>query len=292
MTTTTATAPATPLHESGQSLGGRAAARIRRLILPTIVALIYAFLYLPALVIVMYSFSKSAVMSWPPSLFTLHWYHSALGDADLTTGLKNSAIVAVSSVTIALLLGVPAAFGFDRFGFWGKSYFERLLVMPFLMPGIVSGITLLTVFIDLSIPLSLRTVVIGHASMLIAVFVIQVQVGLARWDKQLEAAAMDLGANEVRTFLYVLLPNLSKTILGACLLGITVSLDEIARTFFLTGTDNTLPMVIWSKLHQQLTPQVNAVASIILGVSLAAMILWSRVTRLPSWQERPTASSE
>ena len=272
--------------------GALLAARVRRLILPCIVAVVYAFLYLPALVIVVYSFSNSAVMSWPPSGFTLHWYRSALGDADLTTGLKNSAIVAVASVGIALLLGVPAAFGFDRFRFWGRSYFERLLVMPFLMPGIVSGITLLTVFIDLTIPLSLRTVIIGHASMLIAVFVIQVQVGLARWDRQLEAAAMDLGANEIRTFLYVLLPNLSKTILGACLLGVTVSLDEIARTFFLTGTDNTLPMVIWSKLHQQLTPQVNAVGSIILGVSLAAMIVWSRITRLPTWQERRPTSPE
>lgn len=292
MTATAEPVPAAAPQAGGSSIGGPLGARARRLILPCVVALVYAFLYLPAIVIVVYSFSKSAVMSWPPSWFTLHWYRSALGDADLTTGLKNSAIVAVSSVTIALLLGVPAAFGFDRFAFRGRSYFERLLVMPFLMPGIVSGITLLTVFIDLSIQLSLRTIVIGHASMLIAVFVIQVQVGLARWDRQLEAAAMDLGATEVKTFLYLLLPNLSKTILGACLLGITVSLDEIARTFFLTGTDNTLPMVIWSKLHQQLTPQVNAVASIILFVSLAAMVLWSRITRLPTWQERERASSE
>jgi spermidine/putrescine transport system permease protein len=242
-----------------------------------VVAAVYLFLYLPAIVIAMYSFNDSSIMSWPLSGFTTRWYAQAFHDHDLVTGLKNSVIVALSSTAIALVLGVPAGFGFDRFSFPGKSLFQRILILPFLMPGVIGGIALLTFFIDLKVTLSLQTVIIAHATMLLSAFVIQMAVGLSRWDRSLESAAMDLGANEIRTFVHVILPNFWTTIAGACLLSITISLDEIARTFFVTGTQNTLPMVIWSDLHHQLTPEINAMGSVILGFSLAALVIWSRL---------------
>jgi spermidine/putrescine transport system permease protein len=259
----------------------RAARRTRafapKALLGGCVGLIYLFLYLPAVIIAIYSFNKSSIMSWPPDGFTLDWYRKAFADSDLTTGLKNSVIVASISTSIALLLGVPAGFGLDRYSFPGKGVFTRLLVVPFLMPGVIGGIALLTFFLDLNVTLSLQTVIVAHTTMLVAVFVIMMSVGLARWDRTLESAAADLGASELKTFLFVVLPNFRSTIVGACLLAITVSLDEVARTFFVTGTDNTLPMVIWSTLHREITPEINAMGSLILGVSLVAILIWSRI---------------
>lgn len=266
---------------AGQSSLGlasrRVASRVPAVALVLFVALVFAFLYLPAIVIAVYSFNDSSVMSWPLAGFTTHWYSQAFHDSDLMTGLKNSVIVAVASTGVALALGVPAGFGFDRFNFPGKALLQRVLILPFLMPGVVGGIALLTFFLDLKVTLSLTTVIVVHSTMLLSAFVIQMAVGLARWDRSLESAAMDLGADELRTFLHVILPNFWTTIAGACLLSITISLDEIARTFFVTGNQNTLPMVIWSDLHHQLTPEINAVGSLILGISLLALLVWARI---------------
>jgi spermidine/putrescine transport system permease protein len=245
------------------------------LVLVLFVAIVYVFLYLPAFVIALYSFNDSAIMSWPLSGFSFEWYRDAFSNPDLTNGLKYSAIVALISVGLAILLGVPAGIGLDRFDFPGKAVFRSVLILPFLLPGVISGITLLTFFLDLNFELSLKTVIIGHTSMLLSVVVIQMAVGLARWDRSLEAAAMDLGASELKVFFFVILPNFRSTILGAALLGITISLDEVARTFFLTGHENTLPMVVLSELHRQVTPAINAIGTFILAVSLLAVLIWS-----------------
>jgi spermidine/putrescine transport system permease protein len=245
------------------------------LALGLLVGVIYVFLYLPAVVIALYSFNDSPIMSWPLSGFTFDWYRDAFGNPDLTNGLKYSVVVALISVGIAILLGVPAGIGLDRFDFPGKQVFRSVLILPFLLPGVISGVTLLTFFLDLKFELSLKTVIIGHTSMLLAVVVIQMAVGLARWDRSLEAAAMDLGASELKVFFFVILPNFRNTILGAALLGITISLDEVARTFFLTGHENTLPMVVLSELHRQVTPAINAIGTFILAASLLAVLIWS-----------------
>jgi spermidine/putrescine transport system permease protein len=252
--------------------------RIPGLSLALGVGVIYLFLYLPAIVIALYSFNSSAVMSWPPSGFSLHWYRAAFSNDDLLTGLKNSLEVAAASVGLAVLLGVPAGVGLDRFSFPGKRLFQRVLILPFLLPGVISGLTLLTFFLDLHFQLSLKTVIIGHTTMLLAIVILQLAVALARWDRSLEAAAMDLGADELKTFFFVMLPNLRNAIIGASLLGVTVSLDEVARTFFITGRENTLPMVVLSELHRVVTPEINAIGTLILGISLLALLLWSRLT--------------
>jgi spermidine/putrescine transport system permease protein len=254
----------------------RARTKLSNSLLPIFVGLTFVFLYLPALTIIVYSFNDSAIESWPLTGFTFHWYTDAFNNQILMDGLRNSVVVAVISTGIALLIGVPAGFGFDRYDFPGKASFQRVLMLPFLMPGVISGLVLLTMFLDLGFDLSLKTVIIGHTTMLIAVFVIQVVVALDRWDRSLELAGMDLGAGEFRTFWFVILPNLRGTIFGACLLGVTISLDEIARTFFLTGQESTLPMVVWGELHRQITPQINAVGTVVLTVSLVALVIWSR----------------
>jgi spermidine/putrescine transport system permease protein len=240
------------------------------------VGAIMTFLYLPAVVIALYAFNKSPVMSWPPEPGSLHWFSKAFSNPALMEGLKNSVIVAFASVSIAVLLGLPVGFGVDRFDFPGKSAFERLLILPFLMPGLISGLSMLTVVLDFQLELSLVTIVVTHATMLIALVVTQMAVVLSRWDRSLEQAAQDLGANEVRTFCYVIWPNVRAAILGAALLGVAISLDETARTVFVSGEQNTLPIVVLSGLRRTLTPEINAIGTVILTFSLVAVVVWSK----------------
>lgn len=245
-------------------------------LLPAVwVAVVFIFLYLPAVVIAAYSFNDSSLMTWPLSGFSLRWYDDAFHDADLMAGVKNSLVVAVTSTAIALVVGVLAGVGFSRLEFRGKQALLRLLLLPILLPGVITGITLLTVLLAIGVRPSLGTVIVGHTTMLIPIFAIQTIVALERWDRSLEAAAADLGASQWRTFAFVVLPNMRSMLLGGCLLGFTISLDEVTRTFFLTGSDNTLPMVIWAHMHRELTPAINAVGTVILAVSLAALLVWS-----------------
>jgi spermidine/putrescine transport system permease protein len=237
---------------------------------------IFVFLYLPAVVIGVYAFNTSAVMSWPPHPGTLDWFSKAFNNPSLMEGLKNSVIVAAVSITLAIALGVPAGFGIDRFGFPGRTAFQRLLMLPFLLPGVISGLTLLTVFLDFQLELTLTTVIISHTTMLIALVMIQMAVVLGRWDRSLELAAQDLGASEIRTFIYVTWPNIRAAILGAAMLGIAVSLDEAARTTFVAGQENTLPLVVASGLRRTLTPEINAIGTVILTFSLVAVVIWSK----------------
>jgi spermidine/putrescine transport system permease protein len=136
-----------------------------------------------------------------------------------------------------------------------------------------------TVFLSLEYQLSLTTVIVGHVTMLVPICTVLTAASLARWDRTIESSAMDLGANELKTLFYVILPNLRSTIAGVILLSITFSLDEITRSFFLAGSDQTLPILIWAMLRHGITPEVNALATCILLVSLAAVAVWSRLAK-------------
>jgi spermidine/putrescine transport system permease protein len=240
------------------------------------VGAIMFFLFAPAVVVALYSFNKNSLMGWPPEPGTFTWYRQVFNNSAMIEGLKNSAIVAIVSVSIAVALGLPAGLGIDRFNFWGKTAFQRILMLPFLMPGLIGGVALLTVVLDFKFELSLKTVIIAHATMLIAIVVIQMAVVLARWDHSLEEAAKDLGANELKTFMYVTWPNIKAAIFGAALLGVAISLEETARTTFVVGEQDTLPIVILSGLRRTLTPQINAIGTVVLVFSLVAIGVWSK----------------
>jgi spermidine/putrescine transport system permease protein len=237
------------------------------------------FLYIPVLVIVVQSFNASSILSLPIEDWTVDWYPRAARDPDIVAAARNSLLVAGVSIAVALAVGVPAAFVIDRFAFKGKRLLQWALYVPFLLPGVITGISLLTLFLYWHVELSLRTVMAGHITMLIPLTIVLMVASLSRWDRDLEAAAMDLGANELRTFFHVILPNLRSTIAGIVLLGLTFSLDEVTRTFFLTGTENTLPMAIWAMLKRGITPEANAVAAVILAASVITIGIWTRLSK-------------
>jgi spermidine/putrescine transport system permease protein len=245
----------------------------------TFVALLMAFLYIPIWVLITFSFSSSRSLTWPIPGFTLDWYRKLFANADLQTAVWNSFYVATFATLLALVVGVAAAMALDRYDFPGKTLFRRLILLPITLPGIVTGISMLNMFSLFGFPLSLETVIFGHATALLGVVVTQVYARLQRLPKSLAEASGDLGATPLRTFLYVTLPNLRSAIIGAGLLSFVLSFDEIPVTFFLTGRDNTLPMYIYSTMRRGVTPEINAVGTLIVLASLVLIVISVVVTR-------------
>jgi len=246
-------------------------------LLRTYAALVYAFLYLPIVVLVVYSFNGSGVGGFPPHAWTFDWYRELGADAEIWRALWNSAVVALAAVAISLGLGLPAALALDRAQFPGKALFRRLVLLPLILPGIITGLSLLTLFVGAQIHLSLVTITLGHGTALISVATTEIFAGLQKLDRRQEEASLDLGANPWKTFWRVTLPNLRVSIVAAALLIFTLSLDEIAVSFFLIGRDNTLPLEIWSRLRRGITPEINAISSLILLFSIATILAWYRL---------------
>src|SRR5437879_11620 len=247
-----------------------------------------AFLYLPIAVLIIYSFNGEGVGGFPPRDLTLNWYRILFNDAAIWDSVLNSLLVAAAAMLIALLFGIPAALALDRANFPGKALFRRLVLLPLILPGIITGLSLLMLFRVAEVKLSLVTIILGHGTALISVATTEVFAGLQKLNRAQEEASLDLGATYWQTFWRVTLPNLKLSIIGAALLIFTLSMDEIAVSFFLIGRDNTLPLEIWGRLRRGITPEINAVSTIIFLFSLLTIVFWYRL-RLRS-QGSPTAA--
>jgi spermidine/putrescine transport system permease protein len=200
-----------------------------------------------------------------------------LGDGAIWDSVGNSLIVAIAAMAISLALGIPAALALDRAQFPGKALFRRLVLLPLILPGIITGLSLLMLFREGSVKLSLLTIILGHGTALISVATTEVFAGLQKLDRAQEEASLDLGANYWQTFWRVTMPNLRLPSIGAALLIFTLSMDEIAVSFFLIGRDNTLPLEIWGRLRRGITPEINAISTVIFVFSLLAIVTWYRL---------------
>ena len=239
--------------------------------------LVFAFIYLPIAVLVVYSFNRDGVGGFPPRHFTLDWYRQLFADAAIWDSVINSLIVAAASVVLALTLGLLAALALDRASFPGKALFRRLVLLPLILPGIITGLSLLMFAVFAGMQLSLLTVFLGHGTALISVATTELFAGLQKLDRAQEEASLDLGATPWQTFWRVTLPNLKLSLIAAGLLIFTLSMDEIAVTFFLIGRDNTLPLEIWGRLRRGITPEINAISTLIFAVSVALIVVWYRL---------------
>jgi len=258
--------------------------------LATYAALVYAFLYFPIIVLVLYSFNGSGVGGFPPAGWTASWYVQLFKDAELWDAVLNSMIVAAVAVAISLGLGLPAALALDRAQFPGKALFRRLVLLPLILPGIITGLSLLMLFVGLGMKLSLVTITLGHGTALISVATTEIFAGLQKLDRAQEEASLDLGANHWKTFWRITLPNLRVSLIAAALLIFTLSLDEIAVSFFLIGRDNTLPLEIWSSLRRGITPEINAISTLILLFSIATILIWYRLRTRAQRVDEPAAA--
>jgi spermidine/putrescine transport system permease protein len=239
--------------------------------------LVFAFLYLPIAILILYSFNGQGVGGFPPRDLTLNWYRILFNDGAIWDSVLNSLLVAFAAMLIALVFGIPAALALDRAQFPGKALFRRLVLLPLILPGIITGLSLLMLFRVADVKLSLVTIVLGHGTALISVATTEVFAGLQKLNRAQEEASLDLGATYWQTFRRITVPNLKLSIIGAALLIFTLSMDEIAVSFFLIGRDNTLPLEIWGRLRRGITPEINAISTIIFVFSLIAIVFWYRL---------------
>jgi len=180
--------------------------------------------------------------------------------------------VAAGVVVLSVLFGLPAAIALDRYDFPGKGLFRRIVMLPIVLPGIITGIALLSFYLTVHMRLSLYTIMLGQGTALMCITITEVFARLQQIGRSQTEAAANLGANEWEVFRSVTLPGVRSALAGAMLIAFSISFDEIAVTFLLTGRDNTLPMTLWSMLRREATPEVNAVATLVVLMSIVLIV--------------------
>ena len=240
---------------------------------------VYAFLHVPILVLVAFSFNDSKFSaSWVG--FTLDWYDRLLERPDILRGLKASLVVGGVSTVISAVLGTLVALALARHRFRGRTAFEGFLYVPIVTPEIVVGISLLILFALVKMPLGLTTITIAHVAFSLSFVVIVVLARLDGMDQHLEEAAMILGADEITTFWKVTVPQLWPGILAGALLAFTMSFDDFVITSFVSGSgSSTLPIVVYGMVRRNIEPSINAISTIILLVTTALIYLADRLAR-------------
>jgi spermidine/putrescine transport system permease protein len=237
----------------------------------TIAALL--FLFLPLAVVVLFSFHKTGGLSFPFTGFSLRWYRDTLGSFEFRQALENSTIVAVSVSLVTLVLGTLAAYGISRSPSRLRGPIGVLFFLPITLPGLFVGIAMLVYFRRAGFELSLLTVTIAHLVYVFPYFLLVAKAALDRLDPALEEAAADLGASPARVFRKVTLPQIWPVLVGATSLAFALSFDEFIITFFVIGSDSTLPMFIWSSLRRTIDPSINVISTMLMLITLLLWVL-------------------
>ncbi|HYD15653.1 MAG TPA: ABC transporter permease [Hyphomicrobium sp.] len=249
----------------------------------TSIALGFAFLYIPILLLVIYSFNESKLVTvWGG--WSTKWYGSLLQNEGILSAAWVTLRVAIVSSTLATILGTLAAIVLVRMGrFRGRTLFSGMIFAPLVMPEVITGLSLLLLFVAMNLDRGFWTVVIAHATFSMCFAAVVVQARLYDFDKSVEEAAMDLGASPVQTFLQVTLPIIAPSVISAWLLSFTLSLDDLVIASFATGPGaTTLPMKIYSQVRLGVTPEINAVSTIMIGLVTIGVLVASYTTKRAS----------
>jgi spermidine/putrescine transport system permease protein len=224
--------------------------------------LAYAYIYLPILLLIIFSFNTQKLnVRWEG--FTLHWYQELFQDNDVLRATRNTLIVAFISTLVATVIGTLAALSLQRYRFPGYTLAESILYIPVIIPEVVMGISLLVFFAMINFQLSLTTITLSHIAFNIPFVTLVVRARLHGFDKSIEEAAMDLGANWFITFWRVTLPTIMPGVLAGALLAFTLSLDDYVITYFTAGPGSTtLPLRVFSMVRFAVTPEVNALSAL------------------------------
>ena len=247
-----------------------------------------AFLYLPIVILVIYSFNASRLVAvWGG--WSTHWYAELAADAPLLGAASISLRVAALSASAATVLGTLAAVALVRFGrFRGRLVFAAMIYAPLVMPEVITGLSMLLLFVAISVDRGFWTVVIAHTTMAMCFVAVVVQARLVDFDMSLEEAAMDLGASPARTFMAVTLPLILPAIAASWMLAFALSLDDLVIASFTTGPGaTTLPIRIYSEVRLGVSPEMNAVCSVMVAVVGIAVIAASLLTKLSAARGGP-----
>ena len=243
------------------------------------VILVLLFNYLPIIVVVVYSFNASKYSNWAG--FSLQWYEKLFRNSQILRSLNNSLILAFSSCGLSILIGTAGAVGMARSRFRTQGLLENVSMIPMMMPEIILGMAYLAFFSIIRIPFGMLTLIIAHTTFCIPYIFINVQSRLVGLDPAYVEAARDLGASPTRAFYDVTLPLITPAILSGALLSFAMSMDDVVISFFVTGTtSNTLPLQVYSMLKMGVTPEVNALCTLMLLVVFGGIGLYYLLTTL------------
>jgi spermidine/putrescine transport system permease protein len=229
---------------------------------------VFVFLFAPIAIVVLFSFNKTAALTFPFHGFSLRWYRAVLGSPLYQDAILASLRVAVVTVVVVVVVGTLAGIALTRYAFRASGLVRIFLLFPATLPGLFVGIALLSFFVQTHVSLSLWTVTAGHLVYVLPYFFLVVTSRLQRFDYLLEEAARDLGAGPWTTFRRVTLPLIAPSLVAGALVVFSLSWDEVFITFFTIGAQNTLPLVIYSTVKQSVDPSVNAISTLLLLGSL------------------------
>ena len=234
---------------------------------------ILAFLYLPLLILALYSFNESRINAvW--SGFTFDWYLSLFKNRRVLEALTNSLIVAVASTLVSTILGTTAAIALNKYQYKYKNVINGLLYLPILIPEIVMGLSLLVLFSQVHIPLGKTSLILAHITFCVSFVVITVNARLEGMRPELEQAAMDLYATPFQTFRYVTLPLAMPGIVAGALMAFTLSIDDFIISFFVAGPNSTtLPLYIYAMVKRGISPEINALSTLLMLATIVLVVL-------------------
>jgi spermidine/putrescine transport system permease protein len=257
-------------------------------ILSIYAGLLYAYLYGPIVMIVFLSFNRSSIIGFPFRGFTTGRYAEVFHTPEFLSALLNSVGVGLVAAAIATLLALGLALGFRR-DFAFKSVIFNLVLLPIVMPGIVGGIVLLMFFGYLGVPFSLwTTVLVAHVNWVLPFAFLTLYPRVLAFDRSLEEAAMDLGARRIEVLWYVVAPIIRPALIATFLFSFSLSFDEFVRTLFVTGYQHTIPVMFWTKVVDELAPQLPAMAVIVILISTITSLVGALAT---TWARRRDAKS-
>ena len=261
--------------------------RIRKIPWTIFAALVYSSFYIPVLVMIIFSFNDAKRnYSWMG--FTTKWYPKlfSFGNHDLWESLAYSLIIAVVVTIISVIIGVLGGIGLKKFEFRGKKFINMMLFVPIVVPEIVLAVSTLIIFMVVGIKLGLGTIVIGHCTFCIPYAVIIIKGRITGDNETLQEASMDLGANRMQTFLRVTIPSIMPGIMSAAFLSFTLSIDDVMISNMLAGaSQSTLPVLILSVNRTGITPDINALTTIMVIVMLFGMLVMNSLQRVHNKRE-------
>jgi spermidine/putrescine transport system permease protein len=269
----TTAAEAQPLPRRRVSPLSRAWAFVRRHTLTVFGVLALVYLMLPILVVVVFSFNDPAGrFNYTWEAFTTEHWRNPFGPPFLGDAVMTSIKVAVVATIVSVILGTLVALALVRYHFRGRGTTNLLIFVPLTAPEIVLGASLLTLFLNFGTALGFWTIVLAHIMFCISFVVVTVRARLVGFDRHVEEAAMDLGANEYVTFFRITLPLIAPGILAGALLAFSLSIDDFVITSFNSGTTETFPLYVWSQAQRGVPPEVNVIGTLIFGVAIVLML--------------------
>ena len=248
--------------------------RVARAGLGVYAVAIYVFLFAPIALLILFSFNANRYGTFPITAWTLKWYRSAIDNYQIRDALRTTLKIAAEVTLVSVVVGTAAAFPLVRSRLRFRDGIRIGFVLPIMIPGLLIGVSLLVLFTGaLHAQLSSQTAVIGQSVYTTPFVILLVSARLQGFDRSLERAAADLGANTFQRLIRIVFPLILPAILAGALLAFTLSIDEFVITYFLIGTDITLPIYIYTQIKFGITPEVNALATLLLATSLLVLAL-------------------